>query len=164
MKRPALLLLGIVAIALAAYASYRSLASDETRIRWLLEGAARSFNDAHLGGCLEAFDESYRDTSTTPTLEHATLASALRHVFLQRVDGKTRAFLLRVRIPEEALTIRLEAGQQAEATFELDLDEHRRGAWQPAWQLEVTAQLRKAGGNWLIQRSSHQTTAGKPPW
>lgn len=163
MKRPALLLLGTVALAIAAYAGYRMSASDETRIRWLLEDAASSFNNTHLSGCLEAFDKDYKDT-TMSRVDRAVLANVLRYLFLKRVDPKTKAFLYRVRLPEEDLAIQVgEQGQQAEASFALDLEERHEDQWQSAWQLEVTAQLHKVEGDWLILRSSHETVMGKPP-
>lgn len=164
MRRPTLLLLGVVAVAVAAYTGRRMLASDETRIRWLLEDAARSFNEAYLAGCLEAFDNRYQDTSSTPALDRTMLAATLRYVFQLRVDLKTKAFLLRVRIPEEELTIQVgRSGEQAEARFRLDLEEQLEGAWQSAWQLQVTANLQEAGGDWRIRQSSHETAAGRPP-
>jgi hypothetical protein len=163
MKRPALLLLGIVAVAIAAYAGYRMSASDETRIRWLLEDAASSFNHTSLSGCLEAFDKDYKDT-TMRRVDRAVLASVLRYLFLKRIDPKTKAFLWRVRLPEEDLAIQVgEQGQQAEARFALDLEERHQGQWQSAWQLKVTVQLHKVEGDWLIRRSSHETVMGRPP-
>jgi hypothetical protein len=164
MKRPTLLLLGIVAVAIAGYAGYGMLASDETRIRGLLDDAASSFNHTRLGGCLEAFDHDYQDPTTTPTLDRAMLTNVLRYLFLRRVDPKTKTFQLRVRIPTEDIAIQVgEGGEQAEARFTLDLEQQRQGAWQSEWQLRVTAQMHKVDGDWRIQRSSHETAAGKPP-
>jgi len=164
MKRPTLLLLGIVAVGIAAYAGYRMLASDETRIRWLLDDAASSFNNTHLAGCLEGFHLDYHDTTTTPKLDRALLSAGLRVLFLRHVHPKTKKFQLRVRVPAEDLTIQIDdGGEQAEARFTVDMEQQRQGAWQSEWQLRVTAQMHKVDGDWRIQRSSHETTAGKPP-
>lgn len=162
MRRPTLLLAVIVAVAVTAYAGYRMLVSDETRIRWLLEDAASSFNQAHLRSCLEAFHLDYRDTTTG--LERARLGHVLRLLFLRDLDPKTKAFLFRVRLPTEDLAIQVDDnGEQAEARFQLDLEKKRQEAWQSQWQVWVTAKLQKVDGEWRIHRSSHETAAGRPP-
>ena len=162
MKRPTILLLGIVAIAIAAYAGYRMSASDETRIRWLLGDAADSFNHTRLSGCIGAFDKDYQDTTTR--IDRANLASVLRYLFLKRVDPKTKAFLHRVLMPEESMSIEIaDAGQEAEVKFDLDLQQQQGETWQSTWQLRVTAQLHKVDGDWRIRQSSHETAMGKPP-
>jgi hypothetical protein len=163
MKRPTLVLLGIVVVAVAGYGGYRMLASDETRIRWLLEDAASSFNDTHLGGCLTAFAPDYQD-KTFSGMGRAQLAQALRSVFVARVDPKTRRFLFRVQIPEQDLTIKVAAnGKTATAQFTLHLEAQRQDTWKPVWELRVTAGLDKVSGDWRIQEASHETVGGQMP-
>ncbi|MHC4512769.1 MAG: hypothetical protein ACYTGW_07430 [Planctomycetota bacterium] len=163
MKRPTLVLLGIVVVAIAGYGGYRMLASDETRIRWLLEDTASSFNDTHLGGCLAAFAPDYQD-KTISGMGRAELTQALRYVFLRRVDPKTRQFLFRVRIPEQDVTIKVAAsGNTATAQLTLHLEAQRQDTWEPVWELRVTAGLGKVNGDWRIQRSSHETLSGRIP-
>ena len=163
MKRPALVLLGIAVVAVIVYGGYRMLASDETRIRWLLDDAASSFNDTHLGGCLAAFAPDYRD-KTISGRGRAELAQPLRYVFVAGVDPKTRHFLFRVRIPEQDVTVKVAAsGETAAAQFTLHLEAQRQDTWEPVWELRVTAGLGKAGGDWRIQESSHETVGGQMP-
>jgi len=163
MRRPALVLLGIAVVAVAVYGGYRMLASDATRIRWMLDDAASSFNDTHLGGCLAAFAPDYQD-KTFSGMDRERLAQALRYVFVARVDPKTRRFLFRVRIPEQDVTIKVAAsGKTAAAEFTLHLEAQQQDTWEPLWELRVTAGLGKTDGDWRIQESSHETIGGQMP-
>ena len=163
MKRVILVLFAVAVVVFVAYRSYVALASDKTHIIWLLEDAASSFNDTKLSGCLEAFDKDYRD-ETLPGVDLSKLRMALQFVFFRRVDQKTRAFLMRVRLPEEERTIQVEGdGKQATAEFTLALEQRRDGAWTPQWELRVSAQMRKVDGQWSILRASHQTVQGERP-
>ena len=56
MIRLVFVLLVLVVVLLAAYCGLQMFASEETRIRWLVEDATTSFNNTSLSGCIEAFD------------------------------------------------------------------------------------------------------------
>ena len=67
-------------------------------------------------------------------------------------------------MPEQGITIKVaDSGEQAEAEFTFYLDQRRDGAFEPQWQLIVTAQLRKVDGNWRIYEAAHVTVEGDRP-
>ena len=142
--------------------------SDETRIRSLFVDAADSFNDTNLSGCLEGFAEDYRD-ETEKTVDRARLTLGLRSAFLRMVDPKTKAFLLRLRMPDEAMSVDIgdpadtATADTATAVFTLYVERRREEGWQPEWQVRVTAKLKKVDGKWRIHRSSHETMGGARP-
>ncbi|MEE9127824.1 MAG: hypothetical protein V3U11_11850 [Planctomycetota bacterium] len=163
MIRVMFVLLGLALALVAGYCGYRMLASDETRIRWLLQDAAVSFNNMNLRGCVGAFDQDYREKTTGLGL--LELKNALRVSFLQRVDPKTKAFLYRIRVPEQGISVKVgDNGEQAEAQFTLYLEGRQHGAFETQWQIAVTAELHKAdNGDWRIHSSSHETLDGQRP-
>jgi hypothetical protein len=71
---------------------------------------------------------------------------------------------MRVMLPDDAMQIDLEPGaDSASVRFNLLLEEEKSGEWQPTWQLEVLADLRRLDGDWLIHRTSHKTLLGARP-
>lgn len=162
MKRLRILVPAALLVALLAWVGLPLLASDETRIRWLFEGAVAGFNDTDLGDAMDGFAMDYRD-ETVSDLTHPTLSRALRYLFLRRVDPKTKEFRWRMRIPAETFSVAVTADDRAESTFDLHLDERDGADWLPAWHVRVTARLQRIQGTWQIHRSTHESIAGERP-
>lgn len=168
MRRPTLWIAGLLILGALAVVGYRALASDTTRIRWQIQAAAEAFNDTHLAGCLGALTPDYRAAAAGgggEAIDRAALANVLRHLFLTRIDDRTKRFLWRVRVPDETLAVQVPDGAETGATadFDLHLEERQGDDWLPRWHLRVRASLRVEAGEWRIERSSHETLAGSRP-
>ena len=166
MKRILLAITAISLLAVVSYVAYRRLASDETKIAWLLHDAAAAFDSMHRGGCLAAFHDDFTDSSTPVVgqvvLDRAILGQVLLLLFTRDVDRGTGEFRYRVHLPEDRLQIEV-ADDTATATFELQLERRTGDEWKPAWEVRITAELLEEEGSWLIRRSSHQTLSGRRP-
>ena len=137
--------------------------SDDTRIRNLFANAASSFNATRLSGCLDGFAEDYKD-ETEWKVDRALLANALRIAFLRSIDSKSKAFLLRLKIPEASMKVAIdEAAETATVELSLSLERRRGETFDPQWQLQVVAKLKKIDGDWLIHESTHETLEGSRP-
>lgn len=137
--------------------------SPETRIRNLFSNAVASFDETHLAGCIGGFAEDYRD-ETESRLDRNMLSNILRFTFISMVDAKTKLFLLRLRMPDDSMSVEIdEAAGTANVAFTLHLERQRKKEWQPQWQLSVSTKLIFVEGNWRIHRSSHETVEGARP-
>lgn len=184
-------LLALVALALAYWAVsalVRALASDETRIRWVLEEMAEGFNETRLADATEGVGESFRDD--TSGFGKAELIEALRYVFMSSKHPVTRAFPYRLELPRDELEIKLrepragEIGKQARASFlarviepdpaprratrasdedEEALDEAQGELAPRTWDLRVEADFVDTEDGWKLARSTHEKLSGSWP-
>jgi len=181
-------LLALVVLALASWgvsALVRALASDETRIRWVLEEMAEGFNETRLAAATEGVGESFRDE--TSGVNKADLIEVLRYVFMSSKHPVTHAFPYRLEIPREELSIELreprvgEHGKQARARFLARVVEPdplpRRGARADedsapgedgelaprSWDLRVEADFVDTEDGWKLARSTHEKLSGSWP-
>lgn len=159
-KRILLVLLGLVALFFGVRAGVRMLASDETKIRWLLEDMTEGFDDTRMNPILSGLAQDFVDDGSGARKDD--VRAALGYLFLQRKDPKTRKFPYRARIEVQAL--RVSAGRQAEAEFELVLEQSDgEDAWGEAWKAHVHAELAQDSGDWFLRRTRVDTLAGKQP-
>ncbi|MBN1441635.1 MAG: hypothetical protein JXA90_02950 [Planctomycetes bacterium] len=163
------ILIGGVLVAVAifiAYLIYPTFLSDETLIRRLLEGTVESFNHRRAGSCVTALADDYRDASTR--LDKSQLRAVLTSVFLrkQNFDAEDGLFLYPARIPEEHLTITIQEGSPPTAEVRAKVLFHRLGDPEgaPLWEVDATAELTKASGEWLVARSRFRELKGRPPF
>jgi hypothetical protein len=185
-------LLALIALALVYWgvsALVRAFASDETRIRWVLEEMAEGFNETQLAAATQGVGESFRDD--TSGYGKAELIEALRYVFMSSKHPVTRAFPYRLEIPREQLDIELRAaragehGEHARAKFlarviEPDpaptraargaaaADEETESAATSApeprvWDLRVQADFTLTEDGWKLARSTHEKLSGSWP-
>ncbi|MGE3171176.1 MAG: nuclear transport factor 2 family protein [Planctomycetota bacterium] len=138
----------------------RALASDETRIGWLLQGEAASFNGAAMLSVLGSFAPDYRET--TVGIDRQALRAALLWAFQNRRDRATGRFLYRVELPAEELQVTVD-GDRARAAFALRLFEGLDAAAVLRWELAVEAELERGQDGWRVARSRHETVTGERP-
>ncbi len=133
--------------------------SDETRLRWIVEEMVAGYNDASLGPCVGPIADDWRHGSST-TLDREVLKGGLLRQFWNERDHRTKAFLYRVEVPEDTLSIEVREG---EATLDLEARfERLRGAtWEPLWHIRIEAELDQLDGDWKIRRSSHEDLEGR---
>jgi hypothetical protein len=152
--------------AIAAFAAFfgvraliRALASDETKIRWVVEDMVKGFNTTHMSLVLDGLAHDYRDETSGADRElvHAGLA----HLFFENVDTETKRFLQRVEIPAGELAIEID-GERATVDFLAQFFETRGTTETPAWKARGHASLAKTKDGWKIVRSEERTLSGRP--
>jgi hypothetical protein len=156
MRRPILIALVALATALALWRGALLFVSDSTRIRWRLEEMAEAFGDTRLRPIAAGLAPDFRER--TSELERTLILEILRGFFLEHTRGP---FPYRVELPEDRIAIELDpAGGAAVATFVADFLERTGETWEPAWSVEIEAELRKTEDGWQLHTSSHQSLTG----
>jgi hypothetical protein len=159
MKKPVLLLIGIVACVAAGWWLYRALASDTTKIRWLIEGMAESFNDMSSGGTVKGLSEEFEEE--TSGASKSEVRSFLLYIFLRERDEKTKDFLYRVELDAPRIELK---GEKADVALNAQFFRKRGEGWTSIWVVGIEAKLRKEDAGWRIHRSTYKTRKGKPPF
>ena len=156
LKRLVLLLLAVVACSFLGRALYRALASDETKIRWMVRDMVEGYDEGDVGDCIGPFAEDWRHEGHEITRE--LLRGALLQTALER-DPATKQQLSSVDLDEDSLVVEVD-GASARVACEARFSRLRRGAWEPAWTLRAEAELEKREEGWKIVRSRHQDVRG----
>jgi hypothetical protein len=157
-KRILLVLLAGVTVFFLGRAAIRAMASDETRIGWLLAEEAAAFGGASLLNLLPHFAEDYRDAAG---IGQAKLRGAVVWAWHHERDADGR-FRWRVALPVGSGLVAVD-GDVATAEFPLRLLEGGGDDARVVWELRVRARLQRREGEWWIVGSSHETVAGKAP-
>ncbi len=150
--------------ALAAFAAFfgvraivRALASDETKIRWVLEDMADGFNSTRMSRVLGGLANDFLDETSGADRElvHAGLA----RIFFEEKDAETKRFLYRVEIPKEDVSIRVD-GETANVDLAATFFEVHGAAEKLVWKARIHAAFAKTKDGWKIRRSENQTVEG----
>lgn len=157
MKR--FLLTAIVAFAgfFGVRAVVRALASDETKIRWVVEDMADGFNRTRMSPVLGGLSRDFLDETwgADRELVHAGLA----RMFFQEKDPDTKRFLFRVEIPKDELGIEIE-GESAEMNLVATFYEVHGAVEKLAWKARMKASFVKTEDGWKIRRSESTSLEG----
>lgn len=149
-------LLALGALYLGLGPVLRLFASDETKIRWLVEQMEEAYNAGRPGSCVGPLAKDWRHEGYA--LDREMLLGGLFQAARER-DKETRQLRSRVAVDEHALVIVVDGGHatlQVPATF----SRLRGGQWEEAWRLAVTAELEHGDDGWKIVRSRHTDLAG----
>mgnify|MGYP001160506611 CR=1 FL=1 len=162
MKR---VLLGLLALALLCFgvrAIVHALASDETKIRWVVEDMTDGFNETRMNPIMSGLAQDFLEDGWGADKELAR--AGLAQLFLQSKDPRTRKFPFRAQVPEAECSIRVQAGEPRTAEMDLvALFEQSQGEeWHSAWKARVHAQLVLGPGGWKIRRARLDTLEGRP--
>jgi len=155
-KRFLLLLLGVAVLSFGGRALVRALASDETKIRWLVERMVAGYAEGDVGDCIGAFAPDWTHEGHEITRE--LLRGALIQTSRER-DPATKQSLSRVDIVEDMLSVTVE-GDSARLACEADFSRLRKGTWEPTWTMRAEADLTRGEDGWKIVRSRHQDLRG----
>ena len=151
--------------ALAAFAAFfgvraivRALASDETKIRWVLEEMADGFNSTRTSRVLGGLSSDFLDETwgADRELVHAGLA----HMFFEEKDPETKHFLYRVEIPKEEVAIDVD-GDAAGVNLAAVFFEVHGATEKLAWKAHVHAAFVKTKDGWKIRRSESKSVEGQ---
>jgi hypothetical protein len=164
-KRILLGLLALVALFFGLRALVRALASDETKIRWLIEDMTEGFNETRMNPVLSGLAQDFLAQGRETDADKASVRAGLAQLFLQRKDAQTKRFPYRAQVPEADFEVHVEPGEprSAAADFLVDCDESQGEEWRPTWKAKVHAELVLGPGGWKIRRASLETRDGRRP-
>jgi hypothetical protein len=151
--------------AIAAFAAYfglraivHGLASDETKIRWVVEDMASGFNATRMSPVLAGLAPDFLDE--TWGADRELVHAALAHMFFTDKDETTKRFLYRVEIPKDDLTIDID-GHNAEMKFVASFFEVHGDEEKMTWKARMQAHFVKTDDGWRIRRSESTSIEGK---
>ena len=134
------------------------LASDETRITWLVEEMQAGWVDGDVGACTDGIALDWIHAGQTD-VDHARLVQGLRGKFLrERQERVVRG----LEIPAGGLTIAVD-GDRATVLCEARFLQVVDGAPRLVWHARLRAELERRDAGWLIVRSEHEDLDGRRP-
>ena len=141
--------LAIAFLGVAASRFRRAIASDEQTLRWTLEELVQDFDAGKVGAVGSVFHAEFRDASSGADFN--AVQNALRALYFQEKDPETHAFRLRLELPEELLSLRVEEGSgraevDATALFYALVDGEKR----PWWNARAQITFVQVNGRWRI--------------
>ena len=134
-----------------------ALASDETRIRWLVERMEQGYNRADVGDCVGPLADDWSHEGYA--VDRDLIANAIRADYLRDRDRETKELRRRVDVDEETLDILVD-GEKALLSVEVSFERLDRGEWAETWALRAAAELRATEDGWRIHRTRHEDLRG----
>ena len=163
MKRVLFGLLAVVLLWFGGRAIVHALASDETKIRWVIEDMTDGFNETRMNPIMTGLAQDFVDADSG--FGKDDVRAGLAQLFLQSKDPQTKRFPYRVQVSPEEFSLHVQRGEPR--TAELDLvahfDESAGEEWHPAWTAKVHAELQLGPDGWKIRRAHVVTLEGKRP-
>jgi len=154
-------LLLAVAVIVVGFLAVRQLvivlASDETKIEWLIEDMADGFNDAHAGDAVEGLAKDWRHEGSG--IDRPTLQAALFQEFRSFGESKRGRETYRVEVLEDLLTIRVD-GETATVAGEAEFARAHEDEWSTVWRIRFAAELANGEAGWEIGTSRHENLEG----
>lgn len=139
----------------------RSLASDEARIRWLVEAMAEGFEDRSAGRAVGGLAKDWRDL--TSGIEREELRQGLVAWSFERRDSAGEA-PYRVELPEERFEVALDPEDEDAARLACVarfLERDGEDAERVVWEVAIEAELERREEGWRIVRTTHETLLGR---
>ena len=159
MRRILALIVVLVLLAWGACAVRRSLASDETKIRWMIEAAVEGFNDGKTGSALAPLSDDWRDRAAG--LQKNTLHQILVAAVFQEKDPTNNEFALELIVPPELLVIVVAEDDVATATMQARFSRKRGPERTSLWIISIEADLRVGEDGWEVWRTNHTSLEGR---
>jgi len=157
MKRVLLGLLFLVVALIAVRQVVFLLASDETKIAWLIEGMEEGFNDAHAGRAVEGLANDWGHAGSP--IDRSSLQAALFQEFRSFGQSKKGRETYRVTVIEDSLEITVD-GDRASIACEAEFARQHEEEWSPVWRIRIDAKLEDGEDGWRFTSSSHEDLVG----
>jgi hypothetical protein len=152
MKRLLLLALATVIVVLGVRALVRSLASDETKIRWRIESIVEAYNSGDVGDTIYPIAKDWRHDGSL--FDREDMRRVLVAEFFQDRDPETKKLARRVEVDTDALVVEID-GDTASAEFEASFSRLIKGEWIPGWRARITADFESGKNGWFVHASRH---------
>jgi hypothetical protein len=157
MQKPIVaVVLALVTLYLGAGFVMRFFASDETKIRWLIEGMEEGYNSGSPSACVEPLALDWRHDGSE--IDRRLLLGALFEAARDR-DKATRALRTKVEVDEQAATITVE-GERATLATDAVFSRLVAGTWKETWRAHFEAELAGGDHGWEIVQSRHLDQSG----
>lgn len=161
MKRILFVLAAALVLFFVGRAIVRALASDETKIRRLVEDMRDGFDRTRMDPILVAFAEGFHDD--TSGADRSSVREALAYLFLTAKDPETKGFPYRVEVEIDKLEIGTEAAGSKRADcdlrarfFDLRGDEDTL-----AWEIAIDSRWVHGEYGWRIVQTRYETKSGR---
>lgn len=140
--------LALIALYIGGCAAFRALASDETRIRWVIEDMLEGFNEARLRPLMDGLSPQFVDRVSGA--RRADVRDALIHSFFQDVDPSTKQYLYRAALDEDSLAIEVDPeGETAAVGLSARFVELRGTEELPFWDARIEGRVQLFDGAWV---------------
>lgn len=161
MRRILLIVVAALAVWFVGGKLRYAFASPETQIRWRLEEMVEGFNTTVLRKLTDGIRKDYRDEGGYGKTE---VADAARYVFLNKVDPKTKAFMLSLELVDEDLSIEVEDTEplSAWARVHFRFTEKKDGTERIYWDARFSARMEDGDNGWQITRTKDVDHAERP--
>ena len=157
MKKILLIAGAAVALFLAGRWLVRALASDETKIRRLIESMEAGYDEGQPSKCVGPLAQGWRHEGYE--LDRELLRGALLQTALQDRDRETKALSTRVDVLPDSIAITVD-GETAKLACEAVFSRLRKGTWEETWRFEAEAELVDGEDGWEIVNSRHVDVRG----
>jgi hypothetical protein len=155
-KRVLVLALALALLGFGVRALVRALASDETKIRRVVESMADGFDRTRMDPILDGLDKSYVDETSGATRQE--LREALAYLFFTAKDETTKAFPYRAKVEVGSVAVNRPTAECAAEVRFVDL---RGGKEAPTWEIAVRLELARGEDGWKIVKSNYETRSGR---
>jgi hypothetical protein len=156
LKKVLLSALALAALYLGIGGLVRFFASDETKIRWLVEGMEEAYDAGRPGSCVGPLARDWRHDGYS--LDREMLLGGLFQAARDR-DRETRELRTRVDVEPGSLEIAVD-GERATLAAVARFERLRAGEWQESWRARIEAELVDGDEGWEIVKSRHEDLAG----
>jgi len=162
-KKLALILAVLAVVAFLGHWIYRSLESDETRVRRLVTALVADFNGENVRAMAGAFAEKFRDA--TRKLDRRQVLQILQYVVLRARDAKAKRFALRAALVDDAVSVEIDPdGETARASFAVRIEQSIDGQWTDPDVCTIDAEIGKIEGDWQLVMTKHTWSRGRFRW
>jgi hypothetical protein len=155
-KRVFLLVAAAIVLWIGGRALIRALASDETKIRRLVETMADGFDRTRMDPILQGLSKEFVDETSGATRQE--LREALAYLFFTAKDETTKAFPYRAKVEVGSVAVHRPTAECAAEVRFVDL---RGGMETPAWEIGVRLDLERGDEGWKIVKSRYETRSGR---
>ena len=133
-----------------------ALASDETRILWLLEQMEEAYNEGQAGRAVAPLDKDWRHQDLAYDKEDLRIGVFNIGREERDSDGERTS---RVTLDDDGLTIAV-TGDGATVAAPVAFARREDGQWSDEWKAVVHADLARQDGGWRIVSSRHDDVEG----
>ncbi len=161
MKRVLLIVIAIPVVLWLGNTIWWALLSDETKVQYRILEMREGFNAGVPRTVMAGVAEDYQDTDTG--FDAKVLHTLLVSLFFTTRHPETKAFDLRVEIPEQLGIQTDESSGDITASFDLSFTVTSQPAREP-WVVHVDVRFDERDEGWLVVRSNFQPLSGRRPF
>ncbi len=158
-KKLLLILLAAPVLWFGGKAIARALASDETLVRWTVEGMERGYAKNRVNPVLGPIAPEWRHEGSAE-ISRGLFGDALRQRFFGERHPQTRERLDRVTIDWGTWEVEV-VEESATARFDLEVEELRGGAWEQLGLAGFEVEFERGPDGWRLVRSRHEERVGE---